>query len=44
MESNLRPCRDLANVLMENGVGRPDDGGKRKPWCNESVARTEPHA
>ena len=38
MESDLRPCRDLSNVLMENGVGRPDDGGKRKPWCNESVA------
>ena len=71
MESNLRPCRDLANVLMENllaclcpglpvrvrlqtgaqasGMGRPyfkglpltvrrTQTGKRKPWCNESMA------
>ena len=29
--------RNLAHVLMENGVGRPYYGkGKRKPWCNES--------
>ena len=29
--------RDIADILMENGVGRPYYGkGKRKPWCNES--------
>ena len=31
--------RDLADILMENGVGRPYfDGGKRQSWCNESMA------
>ena len=30
--------RDLADVLMENGVGRPYFKGKRQPWCNESMA------
>ena len=30
--------RDMAHVLMENGVGRPYFKGKRKPWCNESGA------
>lgn len=28
---------DLANILMENGVGRPYFKGKRKTWCNESA-------
>ena len=30
--------RNMAHVLMENGVGRTYFKGKRKPWCNESAA------
>ena len=30
--------RNMAHVLMENGVGRPYFKGKRKTWCNESAA------
>ena len=29
--------KDLAHMLMENGVGRPYFKGKRKTWCNESA-------
>jgi|TARA_B100000073_G_C23254888_1_gene379908 endonuclease YncB( thermonuclease family) len=25
---------DLQNALIENGLARPYDGGKRKSWCN----------
>ena len=47
----MADTRDLAHVLMENGVGRPYFTGKRKPWCNESAksirarhARMKPRA
>ena len=28
------PQRELAAVLLDLGMARPYDGGKRRPWCD----------